>query len=198
METQRTLVAVFDDRSQAEKALSELQRAGFNDDKIGIVGRQANQTDPGQAGNKPATNGGEVREQADEAIAADSKTTDRTFTGVVTGGVVGSLVGAAAALLVPGIGPVIAGGILTGVLLGASGGIVAGGILGALTNLGLPENEARYYETEFNAGRTLVTVQAGDRTQEAESILRANGGRQPTGQDNAAQTPLQGGASQDI
>jgi len=39
----------------------------------------------------------------------------------------------------------------------------------------VPEEEAQYYESEFQAGRTIVTVQAGNRGSEAIAILRRNG-----------------------
>jgi FAD/FMN-containing dehydrogenase len=41
--------------------------------------------------------------------------------------------------------------------------------------MGVPEEEARYYDSEFQAGRTIVTVQAGGRYQEALDILRRQG-----------------------
>jgi hypothetical protein len=41
--------------------------------------------------------------------------------------------------------------------------------------LGIPEEEARFYEGEFHLGRTLVTVQAPGRYEEARDILRRHG-----------------------
>jgi hypothetical protein len=41
--------------------------------------------------------------------------------------------------------------------------------------MGIPEEDARYYETEFRSGRTLVTVQATGRANEALAILRRHG-----------------------
>jgi len=49
------------------------------------------------------------------------------------------------------------------------------GILDALTGLGLPQDQANYYNSEFMSGRTVVTVNAGDRQQEAYNILMRNG-----------------------
>jgi hypothetical protein len=39
----------------------------------------------------------------------------------------------------------------------------------------IPEEAARYYELHFNAGRTLITVDAGDREMEATGILKRHG-----------------------
>lgn len=152
-----TVVGVFTDRTQAEQAINELRHAGFSDDEIGFILR----------GN-PAMEG-----TAQNETGSDTET--GAVAGVVSGGVVGGILGAAASLLIPGFGPAIAGGILAATLGGAAIGAAAGGIIGALTGLGVPEEEARYYQGEFEAGRTIVTVKAGNRYQEALDILRNNG-----------------------
>jgi len=46
------------------------------------------------------------------------------------------------------------------------------GILDSLLGLGLGNDEANYYNNEFMAGRTVVTVKTDDRQQEAHDILR--------------------------
>src|SRR5947207_1023486 len=50
------------------------------------------------------------------------------------------------------------------------------GITDSLENLGLPEQEATFYNQEFEAGRTVVMVMTNDRQQEAYDILRRCGG----------------------
>ena len=50
------------------------------------------------------------------------------------------------------------------------------GITDSLENLGLPEQEATFYNREFEAGRTVVLVNTADRQQEAYDIFRRNGG----------------------
>jgi hypothetical protein len=47
--------------------------------------------------------------------------------------------------------------------------------IGALLGLGTPSDELSYYQQEYNSGHVLVTVEAGDRTAEACSILRSCG-----------------------
>lgn len=91
------------------------------------------------------------------------------------GSVLGGVIGAAAALLIPGFGPAIAGGILAATFGGMAIGAAAGGIIGALTKVGVPEEEAHYYQSEFEAGQTIVTVRSGNRQQEAVGILRQYG-----------------------
>lgn len=45
------------------------------------------------------------------------------------------------------------------------------GIFDSLTGLGLGQDEANYYNSEFMAGRTIVIVKTNDRQQEAYDIL---------------------------
>lgn len=162
-----TAVGVFENGGQAQVAVDELRRAGFGEDQIGFVARDMDR----------------------DAAAADAEAGEGAATGAVTGGLIGGLLGAAAALLIPGIGPVVAGGILASALGGAAIGATAGGLLGALAGLGVPDEEARYYESEFQTGRTVVTVQAGGRYEDAVAILRQNGGY-----DYRQRTPMQTGS----
>jgi uncharacterized protein (TIGR02271 family) len=48
-------------------------------------------------------------------------------------------------------------------------------ILDALTGMGLEQEEAAYYNTEFQQGRTIVTVKDNARQQEAATIMQRNG-----------------------
>jgi uncharacterized membrane protein len=71
---------------------------------------------------------------------------------------------------------VLAGGLLAASLSGAAIGAAAGGLTGFLTGMGVSESEARFYESEFQSGRAIVTVRADRRNQEALEILKRNGG----------------------
>lgn len=153
-----TVVGVFEDRDNAQRAVADLKKAGFQDDHIGLASHERATTDTG--------------EEAETGHAG---------TGAVTGALAGAGVGVAwgiavAAGLLPGIGPVIAGGALAAILASTGVGAAIGGIAGALIGLGVPEEEASYYESEFKAGRTLVTVKAENRYNEALAILRRHGG----------------------
>lgn len=52
----------------------------------------------------------------------------------------------------------------------------AAAIADDLRRMGLPEREANFYNNEFEQGRTVVTVDTGDRQQEAYTILMRDGG----------------------
>jgi len=150
-----TAVGVFADRSQAEQAVEELQRSGFTVEQIGFLTPDA----PSGIEAPPLPPGSKAEEGAAAGAAA----------GAAFGGLLGI---ALATAFIPGVGPVIAGGLLAGAIGGAVTGLAGGGILGALIGLRIPEEKARHFEREFHSGRTLVTVQAGGRYEEAEAILR--------------------------
>jgi uncharacterized protein (TIGR02271 family) len=78
--------------------------------------------------------------------------------------------------VLPAIGPAIAGGTLAAILSSAAAGAATAGVAGALIGAGIPEEEANYYESEFRAGRVLVTVRADGRFNEAQTFLQQNGG----------------------
>jgi hypothetical protein len=152
-----TVVGVFTNQLLAERALSDLHRADFNDEQIGFAMR------------------------AKEAAGVNIAPTDArahaigATTGAVSGGVAGGLLSAAAALLIPGVGPAVTGGVLAATLSGVVLGAVAGGFVGALQGMGVSEEEAHYYERELESGRIIVAVDAGEREQEVLDILRRNG-----------------------
>jgi hypothetical protein len=77
--------------------------------------------------------------------------------------------------IIPVIGPAIAAGTLGVILSNAAAGAGIAGLIGALVGAGVPEDEARYYHDEFQAGRTIVTVNTTDRWREAGEVLRRNG-----------------------
>jgi hypothetical protein len=158
--TQRTtLVAAFENRLEAENALDELKQAGFENDDLGFALRGSD-----------AVEGGMI---TDTQGAKDKR---GAVAGMATGAGIGAALGAAAALLIPGVGPVLAGGVLAMALGGAVAGTAVGGIFGAMTGLGVSEEEARFYEKEFASGRAIVAVRAGARAADAAGILRRHGG----------------------
>jgi hypothetical protein len=155
--TRATAIGAFDSRAQAEQAVNELLCADFRPEQIGFITRDNEGV---------LTDANEMEARAEGGAAA----------GAVTGGVGGGVLGAAAALSIPGVGPILAAGLLAGVLGGTAAGAWGGGLIGALVGLALPEEEARYYEEELQAGRALVMVQAGGRYTEAMDILSRCGG----------------------
>jgi len=153
------LVAVFDDRLAAERAVDQLIQAGFSADQVGYALRGSD-----------VAHGGMI---SDAVGAKDRK---GAVTGAVTGAVAGGLTAAAVTALIPGVGPVLAAGTLAMLIGYAGAGAAIGGIFGALTGLGVSEAEARYFETAFNEGKAIVAVKPGTRASEAAELLRRAGG----------------------
>jgi uncharacterized protein (TIGR02271 family) len=157
-----TVVGVFADHAQAQQAVNELRRRGFSDSQIGVAGRH-------DSSSTVASDDGVV--EGDETYAAEG-----TTAGLTTGAGIGALWGLGIiAGVLPAIGPAIAGGTLAAILSSAAAGAAAAGLGGALIGLGLSKDEADYYDKEFKSGRTVVTVSAADRVDEAESVLRQYG-----------------------
>jgi uncharacterized protein (TIGR02271 family) len=65
-------------------------------------------------------------------------------------------------LAIPGIGPVVAAGWLASTAAVAAAGGATGGLIGALTQSGIGEPEARNYAEGVRRGGTLVTVRVRD------------------------------------
>jgi len=154
-----TVVGVFEDREDARDAIEALKAAGFDADTISILSPD---------------------KQATQEIAADTGTHagSGAATGAVAGGILGGLGGwlvGIGALAIPGVGPFIAAGAFATALGGAAIGAGVGAIAGALVGMGVPEDQAKYYEDEARSGKTLVTVRANDRYDEARQILRDGG-----------------------
>jgi len=168
-----TVVGVFHEREDAREAIEALKDAGFNPDSISILSPDREET----------------RTMAEETgTHAGSGAATGLVAGGILGGIGGWLVGIGA-LAIPGVGPFIAAGAFATALGGAAIGAGVGAIAGALIGMGVPKDEAEYYEGEVRSGRTLVTVAAPGHYDEAQRILRehraydieSRGGAETTG-----------------
>lgn len=148
----QTVLGVFADRYDADEAVDELQRMGYDPQNISLVVKDGEYVEPVRG-----TKGGAAVSGA--------------FSGATTGGVLGGLAGLLIGLgviAIPGVGPLLIGGPiavalgLTGAaaatISGATTGIVAGGLVGALARLGVPEEEAHRYEQRVREGAVLLAV----------------------------------------
>ena len=155
-----TVVGVFNERSDADKAIDDLVQAGFRNDQIGVITRNPQ-------GKTVVKNQGEAETHSGEGGVV----------GAIAGAGIGGLVGLGVlAGVIPVIGPAIAAGTLATILTNAAGGAAIAGLSGALVGWGIPEEHAKYYDGELQAGRVVVTVHADDRCYRARSILEIHGG----------------------
>jgi hypothetical protein len=158
------VTAIFDNESQAARAVDEFRRIGVTDAHLSFVSRQHELATAGE--------GAPVAEGMGK--------------GALAGAGVGALFGLAAALI-PGVGPFITAGALATSLGAVAGSTAAGAIVGgttgafagALANAGYSEEEARYYGNAVERGGVLVAVDTNGQISEqrARNILAQYGGR---------------------
>jgi hypothetical protein len=167
MSTRTVAVCVFYEPVGARDAIDALRDAGFDKNDISLLTPD---------GGTRAVDSGRTGERASDG---KEKAKEGAVTGALTGGLFGGLAGwlvGLGALAVPGVGPFVAAGALAAALGGAALGAGLGAIAGALVGMGVPEDEAKYYEQEVRGGRSLVAVRGGERTNEADSIMHRHGG----------------------
>lgn len=157
-QTKKTIVGLFDDRSEAHRVVRELLDDGFSREDISILAKDMK------------------GHYADEASSARTgEATKGAGRGAAIGGLAGVLIGLGT-VAVPGIGTAIAAGPLAKALAGAGVGAAAGGVIGALTNVGLPQEQAGNYAEGVRRGGTLVLVDAPqDKADRAASIMDRHG-----------------------
>jgi hypothetical protein len=165
-------LGIYSNRAAAERAINELQAAGYDPKKMSIVTR--------------SLEAGEEVVQGTGANMVEGATSGAA-TGGVLGGLAGLLIGVGA-IAVPGIGGLLIGGPIA-VALGLTGaaattvsgavtGAVAGGLLGALVGLGIPEETARVYEERVRQGGILLAVPAREADDVASQVMADTGAEQ--------------------
>jgi uncharacterized membrane protein len=146
---------LFDTHAHAETAAHDLERAGISHEDISFIANNAN----GQFG------------PADSTAPSNQAVGSETAKGAVAGGVTGLVLGLVA-FAIPGLGTIAAAGwlttALTGVVVGAGVGLV-----GALSGVGVPHEEAHYYAEGVRRGGTLLAIRAQDA--DADRIARILG-----------------------
>ena len=170
MSEKNSVVAIFESHTQAEDAVRELQKSGFDMKKLSIVGKDYH---------------------TDEHVVGYYNAGDRMMywgkLGAFWGGLWGMLFGSAF-FFVPGVGPLLMAGPLVTWIVGAlEGAAVMGGLsaLGAaLVSIGIPKNSVLQYEAKVKAGKFLLILHATpeeverakdrlDDTQAAETTIHA-------------------------
>jgi hypothetical protein len=165
----RRAVGVFARRRDAEEALHELKKSGFDMNRVSVVVQDAD-------GEKNIA-GAEVKERVGDK--SDEGATVGAVSGGALGGLTGLLVGLGT-LAIPGIGPIMLAGAtataLATTLAGVGIGAVAGSLLGGLIGLGIPEERAKVYNDRVQRGQYLVILDGTDaEIAEAQKILHTSG-----------------------
>lgn len=164
MSEKNSVVAIFESHNQAEDAIRELQKSGFDMKKLSIVGKDYH---------------------TDEHVVGYYNTGDRMMywggLGAFWGGLWGMLFGSAF-FFVPGVGPLLVAGPLVAWIVGVlEGAAIMGGMsaLGAaLVSIGIPKNSVLQYEESVKAGKFLLILHATP--QEVERAKERLDGTQAT------------------
>lgn len=159
----RAVFGLFDERFEMEKAITQLEAEGFRASDVSVL--FADKVD----GAKMAH---------DNTTKAPEGATAGAATGVAIGGVLGWLAGIGA-MAIPGVGPLIAAGPIMAAIAGAGLGGTVGGVTGGLVGFGIPEYEAKRYETFVREGGYLISVHVddGEWLKKAERILQDAGAK---------------------
>ncbi len=154
----KTIVALYDDFSTAERVIDNLLEVGFTRDDVSVMANDAN----GEYGSL----------LADRDMVLDGDVSAGEGAGF--GAVIGTLIGVGVSLI-PGIGPVIGAGPLAIALtagIGAAAGAITGGITAGLINMGVDEDDAHIYAEGIRRGSTLISLTTNDEWAErAEDIM---------------------------
>jgi hypothetical protein len=162
MLSKNSVIALFDQHTQAENAVKELQQAGFDMKSLSIVGKDYH---------------------TDEHVVGYYTTADRMQywgkNGAFWGGIWGLLFGSAL-FVIPGIGPIVAAGpVIAWIVAALEGAVVVGGLsaLGAgLYSIGIPKKSILQYETSLKAGKFMLVVHGTpEEMTRASAILKATG-----------------------
>jgi uncharacterized membrane protein len=165
MDDTNAVVAVFDTHPEADEAVRELQKSGFDMKKLSVVGKDYH---------------------TEEHVVGYYNAGDRMKhwgkLGAFWGGLWGLLFGAAF-FWVPGVGPVLIGGPLVAWIIAAlEGAVVVGGLsaIGAgLFSLGIPKDSIVLYESAVKAGKYVVvahgTAQDVAKARDIMSTLKPSG-----------------------
>ena len=178
MTNENSIVAVYPGHVQAEEAVDQLKRAGFDMTKVSIVGKDYH---------------------TEENVIGYYNVGDRMKywgkMGAFWGGLWGLLFGAAF-FVVPGIGPVlVAGPVGAWIVAALEGAVVVGGLsaVGAgLYSIGIPKDSILQYEVALKADKFLLIAHGAaddmakaretiDRTHPVEVNVHADGQLQPAG-----------------
>lgn len=159
----KAVMGLVDDEAHAERIVTALRTAGFATEDISALF-------PDRQGTR------------DFAHEHHTKAPEGAVTGGSAGGLLGGALGlllGLGAIVIPGFGPLIAAGPLIGLLAGAGAGAAVGGLAGALIGLGIPEIEAKAYESKIRSGNTLLAVHVNTKEQRAEArrIFSSGGAR---------------------
>lgn len=161
MSSNKVVIGLVETYAQAEQIVAELQGAGFASSEISVLL-------PDKQGTRDFAHEKHTKAPEGSAVGASA--------GGLLGGTLGLLAGIGS-LAIPGLGPLIAAGPILATLSGGAAGAALGALTGALVGLGIPEIEAKQYETKIKGGNILISVHVedSDERSDAKQIFERGG-----------------------
>jgi hypothetical protein len=158
----KVVFGIYKSRTSAEAAVTSLKSANFRHSDISVL--------------MPAI-GDEDRFAHEKSTKAPEGAVVGGGIGAVLGGTFGWLAGIGAIAIAPPLGILVAAGPIMSALAAAGAAAALGGATGALVGVGLPEYEAKRYESFVKEGGILLSVHVDDNQwlDKAKNILEQSG-----------------------
>jgi len=161
MPERSSAVGVFGNHQDAENAVKELQKSGYDMKKLSVVGKGYH---------------------TEENVVGYYNTGDRMAAwgkfGLFWGSIWGLVFGSAF-FIIPGLGPVMVGGPMVSWIIGAleTAGVTSGltAFGGALAGIGIPKDGILKYETALKASKFVLVIHgSAQEVEAARNILMTN------------------------
>lgn len=196
MTIHENLVAIFADRSAADHALTELNQKGFGHDEVSVMAKNSEDAEdvklyvatghPDAPPDNLDQNGEPTVSFLDNKyVKAQHDIADKHPAAMKNGATTGTLIGTAlglSAVLIPGIGPILAGGAIAAAVAAtatwAAAGASIGMLVGLVKDIRIPEDREVLYKTEFEKGNFIVIIHPNtdtvNRFEQAQAIVSSH------------------------
>jgi hypothetical protein len=154
-----TICRLYESYDDANLTIRDLKAEGVPLEDTGIVSNNSDNwysPDSGKSGDSDLA-AGSLDHDAKRRNDHDGRL-EAAGVGAAIGATAGTAAGLLTLLAIPGVGPIVGLGWLLPILGGAAIGGVTGGIVGALTRVGVSEEDAQVYAEGVRRGGTLVTA----------------------------------------
>lgn len=171
MENHTHLVGIYSDRAMADRVLTELNHLGFGADEVSVLAKDHEDqtllkihsatTYPQHMPEKETA----VLNMDNAYIKTGHQLEDKDPAAMKKGAATGTIMGAAiglGSLMIPGLGPILAGGAIAAAVATTSAwtaaGATVGMLLGLINDIYIPEDRIEVYKTAFEKGEFLIIV----------------------------------------
>lgn len=177
--------------NQTQNIITQLLNAGFTNEDISILspnrdnirGAQGNDLTMNKEGKleyNPWNKDAKAGKTGAIGIEKSTKAPEGATTGATAGGIIGGSIGLLAGigtLAIPGLGAFVAAGPIIAALSGSGIGGALGLLVGTLIGLGIPEFEAKKYESSLKEGKVLIScrIKNDDLEDRCKEIMKNSG-----------------------